>query len=124
MKHKAAICGVLLAIGASAMPGPALAQGQPLIHAGPCLSLFLDQVCARSRKNTLVTYANECLARSDRATVISKGPCPEACPMIYNPVCAVDGAGQRKTYGNTCQAKAAGARVLSSRRCGLTLRRK
>lgn len=101
----------------------ARAQGQPLLHVGAC-PLLLDQICARSRKKTLVTYVNECTARNDRARMISKGPCPEACPMVYSPVCAIDEAGHRKTYGNACQAKAAGARVLSNRRCSLTLRKK
>jgi len=100
----------------------ALAQHQPLIGAGVCAGPY-DPVCARSRKNTLITYPNACLATSDRARVIGKGACPDACAMIYSPVCAIDEAGYRKTYGNACQAKAAGARVLSNRRCALTLRR-
>lgn len=120
-----AVTIVFLAFAATSLPGvpQALAQGQPLLHTGAC-PLLLDQVCARSRKKTLVTYANECTARGDRAKVVSKGPCPDACPMIYSPVCAIDESGYRKTYGNACQAKAAGARVLSDRRCGLTLRKK
>ena len=98
------------------------AQHQPLVSPGVCAGLY-DPVCARSRKKTLITYANACLASSDRAKVISRGACPDACPTIFDPVCAVDEAGRRKTYGNACQATAAGARVLSSRRCTLTLRR-
>jgi hypothetical protein len=109
---------------AAMLPGSrnALSQHQPLIGFGACAGPY-DPVCARSRKKVLITYPNACLASSDRAKVIAKGACPEACPTIYSPVCAIDDAGHRKTYGNACQAKTAGARLLSNRRCGLTLRR-
>ena len=119
----AGVSVLALALAAS-LPGTraALAQHQPLISAGVCAGPY-DPVCARSRKKTLITYPNACLAASDRAKVISKGACPEVCPTIYSPVCAVDDAGHRRTYGNACQANAAGARVLSNRRCALTLRR-
>lgn len=95
---------------------PAFAQHQPLIFLGPCGGQGLHPVCAH-RKRALVTYANACLARQERAQVISQGACPAACPMVFQPVCAVDDKGVRKTYGNDCHARAEGANVQRRGRC-------
>lgn len=110
------ICGVALGFSGS-IATPAAAQGQPIIMMGPCGQHGYHPVCARSRKKTLVTYANSCIARSEGSRVISHGACPSACPMIFKPVCAVDAAGKRKTFGNDCQARAAGAKVIRNMRC-------
>lgn len=112
----------LMMCGAALVPiaptaTPAAAQGQPLIMLGPCGGHGYHPVCARSRKNTLVTYANACIARSEGSRVISQEACPIACPMIFKPVCAVDPDGKRKTYGNDCQAKGAGATAIRTGRC-------
>jgi 3-hydroxyisobutyrate dehydrogenase-like beta-hydroxyacid dehydrogenase len=121
----AALMARLLIIAAIAVAGaalawasapPAFAQHQPLIFLGPCGGHSLHPVCAH-RKRALVTYANACLARQERAQVISQGACPAACPMVFQPVCAVDGKGTRKTYGNDCQARAEGASVQRRGRC-------
>lgn len=110
------ICGItLLSSGLNATP--AAAQGQPLVFLGPCGEFGYRPVCARARKNMLITYANACIARSEGSRVISDEACPTACPMIFKPVCASDASGQRKTYGNDCQAKAAGAQVVRRGRC-------
>lgn len=111
------LLGALCAAAIWPAATPALAQGQPLIVMGPCAGPGYRPVCARSRKKTLVTYVNACMARSDGARVISEGACPEACPMIFKPVCAFDAAGKRKTFGNECQARAAGAKILRGGRC-------
>ena len=29
--------------------------------------------------------------------------CPDACPMVYDPVCAVNASGVWKTFGNACE---------------------
>jgi hypothetical protein len=96
---------------------PAAAQGQPLIFLGPCGEFGYRPVCARSRKNTLVTYANACIARSEGSRVISHEACPTACPMIFRPVCATDSGGKRTTFGNECQANVAGAKIIRAGRC-------
>jgi hypothetical protein len=109
------LCSLALVyIGAAT---PAAAQGQPLIMAGPCGHDGYHPVCARSRKNTLVTYANACIARSEGSRVISHGACPTACPMIFKPVCAIEAGGKRKTFANDCMARAAGVTVIRRGRC-------
>lgn len=109
------LCSLALACIGTATP--AAAQGQPLIMPGPCGHHGYHPVCARSRKNTLVTYANACIARSEGSRVISPGACPTACPMIFKPVCAVDPTGKRKTFANDCMARAAGVKVIRRGRC-------
>jgi hypothetical protein len=117
--HVAAACLIICGLfaGCIGMASPGAAQGQPLIMAGPCGHDGYHPVCARSRKNTLVTYANACIARSEGSRVLSHGPCPEACPLIFKPVCAIDETGRRKTFANDCIAKAAGVRVIRRGRC-------
>jgi hypothetical protein len=121
MKKRGALSLILIGGGAFALFAnstlPVAAQGQPLIFLGPCGEFGYHPVCARARKNVLVTYANACIARSEGARVISDEACPIACPMIFKPVCAADGAGKRKTYGNECQANAAGAKIVRAGRC-------
>lgn len=84
---------------------------------GPCGEFGYHPVCARSRKNTLVTYANACIARSEGSRVISHGACPTTCPMIFKPVCAIDAGGKRKTFANDCMARAAGVNAIRRGRC-------
>jgi hypothetical protein len=111
----AALAAVCAALAWTSAP-PAFAQHQPLIFLGPCGAHGLHPVCAR-RNRALVTYANACLARQERAQVINQEACPTACPMLFQPVCAMDGKGARRTYGNDCQARAEGASVLRRGRC-------
>lgn len=110
------MCAIALAFTGPSVT-PTAAQYQPLIMPGPCAGHGYHPVCARSRKNTLVTYANACIARSEGSRVISHDACPTACPMIFKPVCAADPAGKRKTYANDCMAKAAGVKIIRRGRC-------
>ena len=96
---------------------PVFAQG-----ATPCPAIHAP-VCAR-KKSELVNYANDCLAARDGATVLAKGSCPRACPMIYKPVCAEDAQGVRRNYGNACAATADGAKIVRNRRCFVTFGRR
>ncbi len=111
------ICLLTAAWLAATVATPAAAQGQPLIMAGPCASFGYHPVCARGRKDGLITYVNACIARADGARIVSVGACPANCPMIFKPVCAVDTGGKRRTFGNECQARIAGARILRNARC-------
>ena len=61
------------------------------------------------------------MARSEGYRVVYDGECraegpPQACTMIYAPVCAV-GRGERRTFGNECSARAEGYRVISDGEC-------
>lgn len=91
------------------------AQAQNAFGIGICAHQY-DPVCARSKKR-LVTYANACLAANDRAVVISKGVCPQGCPLNYKPVCAARADGRRHTYPNACVATLSDARIVRNGRC-------
>jgi hypothetical protein len=97
-------------------PMPAAAQGQPVIMMGLCGAYGYQPVCA-SVKGALVTYVNACAAQNAGARVTGNGACPEACPMIFKPVCARDTGGNRKTFGNDCLARLAGAKPIRNGRC-------
>lgn len=92
------------------------AQWQPIIRPGEC-SVAYQPVCARSRRRVLVTYANACAARANRARIVSDGVCPENCPSIYKPVCARDANGKRRTFMNACAAKNENADIIRNTRC-------
>jgi hypothetical protein len=97
-------------------PQAALAQGQPLIMAGPCAGGGYSPVCA-VKQRTLVTYVNACAATGAGARVVSHHACHEGCPRQYAPVCATDAAGARHTFGNACEAERSGAHIVRSRGC-------
>eukprot|EP00057_Strongylocentrotus_purpuratus_P023451 XP_011677925.1 PREDICTED: agrin [Strongylocentrotus purpuratus] len=48
------------------------------------------------------SFGSECMIEGDRATC----ECPNACPLIYSPICGSDGV----SYGNTCEMEAASCR--------------
>ena len=117
---RAALLTLACAIVVSFAP-PAFAQSL-VLSTGACPGLH-DPVCGRKKKQ-LITYANACLAANDRATILAKGSCPQACPMIYQPVCAEDSQGVRRNYGNACAATADGAKIVRNRRCFVTFGRR
>lgn len=106
-----------LAAGFAIVSGDfSVAQSQPVIGLGSCPYVY-QPVCARSRKRVMVTYANACAARADRARVIADGACPADCPTRYAPVCARGASGARKTYMNSCAAGKDKAHIIRSGRC-------
>jgi Kazal-type serine protease inhibitor domain len=116
----AALFAVVWAIFAGSAPTPVAAQTPALV--GPCAAIY-DPVCGR-KKTHMITYANACLAGHDRATVLARGACPQACSMIYKPVCGEDAQGVRRNYGNACAATADGAKIVRHRRCFVTFGRR
>lgn len=92
-------------------------------------------VCAR-RGDDRRTFPNDCYAEREGYYVIRDGECrrdrpeypdqrpprppqsdrPQACPMIYAPVCAQRG-NDRQTFENACQANAAGYGVIRQSEC-------
>jgi len=113
------ILACMILLGGSARDTSA----QSLVLSSGACPAILDPVCARKEKQ-LLTYANACLAANDRATVLARGACPQACPMIYQPVCAEDAQGVRRNYGNACAAEADGAKIVRNRRCFVTFGRR
>jgi hypothetical protein len=95
-------------------------------------------VCAR-RGDDRRTFPNECYAEREGYYIIRDGECrrdrpdypdsrpprpprppqsdrPQACPMIYAPVCAQRG-NDRRTFENSCQANAAGYGIIREGEC-------
>ncbi|AYF45391.1 MULTISPECIES: Kazal-type serine protease inhibitor family protein [unclassified Halobacteriovorax] len=96
------------------------------IYALLCSKDYLP-VCANG-----VTYTNACMAESSGATDIKNGACEVVekkknkpshvsppkpstcvCPMIWKPVCGVDG----KTYGSSCNARCKGVPIKHQGAC-------
>lgn len=101
---------------AASVPLSAQAQYQPLVRPGVCVQGFVP-VCA-VRQKTLVTYVNDCVARSVHARVIAADRgCFEGCPAKYIPVCGTDSSGKRQLYGNACEAEKSGATDIQKGRC-------
>lgn len=118
---RAALFAFLCAVFAGSAAAPVFAQSF-VLGTGACPAIH-DPVCGRKKKQ-LITYANACLAANDRATLLARGACPQACAMIYKPVCAEDTQGVRRNYGNACAATADGAKIVRNRRCFVTFGRR
>lgn len=71
------------------------------------------------------TYSNRCMAEASGITDVTNGPCavkdhqtntnkaPCICPMIWMPVCGVDG----KTYGSACNANCENVKIRHQGAC-------
>lgn len=80
------------------------------------------------------TYSNRCMAEASGASIIKDGACQRSedthqkqkpqrtsppkpstcvCPMIWKPVCGVDG----KTYGSSCNARCKGIPIKHQGAC-------
>jgi hypothetical protein len=91
------------------------AAGAALNHKGPCQPVgqkcFTDAQCKTGEFCAL--KPGECLLPTFN---ILEGKCakkPEACIMLYKPVCGCDG----KTYGNSCSAASKGVNVAHEGEC-------
>jgi len=125
-----------VAILALAVLGGCVVVDEGPINPGPqyCTQEYAP-VCAR-RGDDRRTFPNDCYAEREGYSIIRDGECrgerpdypgnrpprppqpdrPQACPMIYAPVCAQRG-GDRRTFENACQASAAGYGVLREGEC-------
>ncbi|KAG0290850.1 hypothetical protein BGZ96_005716 [Linnemannia gamsii] len=78
-----------------------------------------DPVCAASKDGTSQTFSNACLldvynCQNPTSTfkLVDNGACPvapvcpDACPAVYQPVCAKLQSGKTKTFGNKCELSA------------------
>jgi hypothetical protein len=79
--------------------GAQTSGSQPLSCAGPS-----DTACGPE------AY---CKADAQAATAGRCAPKPQACPMIFHPVCGADG----RTYPNSCHAERAGVNLAHSGAC-------
>jgi hypothetical protein len=108
-------CLAAIVLSACTAPGstahqnpPAAAPRQPVAEGGMCGG-FAGFQCETGL--TCHMEAGSCKRIADAAGVCRKKP--QACPMIYQPVCGCDG----KTYGNPCQASGAGVSVAAQGEC-------
>ena len=82
-----------------ASPQPGRAPATPLACAGPS-----DPACGP---------AAYCKAESSSNAAGRCAPKPQMCPMVYHPVCGVDG----RTYPNVCHAERAGVSLAHDGVC-------
>jgi hypothetical protein len=108
-------CLAAIVLSACTAPGstahqnpPAASPRQPVAEGGMCGG-FAGFQCETGL--TCHMEAGSCKRIADAAGVCRKKP--QACPMIYQPVCGCDG----KTHGNACQASGAGVSVAAQGEC-------
>ena len=110
-------CLAVILLAACSAPGsttpvhqtpPPSSPRQPVAQGGVCGG-FAGFQCQAGL--TCQMEVGSCKRIADAAGTCRKTP--QACPMIYQPVCGCDG----KTYGNACQASGAGVSVASQGEC-------
>ena len=79
----------------------------------------MEKVCSKKKVSKACKAVRRNVSHCRRRSLIPPKD-PVVCFALYDPVCAIDTAGETKTYSNSCVASTEGATVISQGECPAT----